>query len=183
MALTNNQLKQMYPFSSEKNRLKYLSYLNEFMQLYEINTQQRIAAFLAQIGHESGQLFYNEEIASGAAYEGRLDLGNTEKGDGIRFKGRGLIQITGRSNYQKLTNEMRGLPLGVDFVAEPDLLKEPEYAVKSACWWWHNRKLNELADDDCEASFKRITRIINGGYNGYTDRYKIWQRAKQILSA
>lgn len=182
MILTNDQLKKMYPFSTEKNRLKYLPYLNQFMPLFEINTQARAAAFLAQIGHESGQLFYNEEIASGKAYEGRLDLGNTEKGDGMKFKGRGLIQITGRANYQKLTNEMRGLPLGVDFVDQPDLLKEPEYAVKSACWWWHNCRLNELADSDSEANFKRITRIINGGYNGYTDRYKIWQRAKQILN-
>lgn len=179
--ITNNQLKQIYPFSSEKNRQKYLPYLDEYMPLYEINTKQRMAAFLAQIGHESGQLNYNEEIASGKAYEGRINLGNTEKGDGIKFKGRGLIQITGRANYQKLTNEMRGLALGVDFVTEPHLLKEPQYAVQSACWWWHNRKLNELADDDSEVSFKRITRIINGGYNGYTDRYKIWQRAKQIL--
>ncbi|QIK55024.1 glycoside hydrolase family 19 protein [Dysgonomonas sp. HDW5B] len=182
MMITNNQLKQIYPFSTESNRQKYLPYLNEFMSLYNIHTKDRIAAFLAQIGHESGQLFYNEEIASGKAYEGRRDLGNTEKGDGVRFKGRGLIQITGRANYQKLTNEMRGLPMGIDFVEEPDLLKKPEYATKSACWWWHNRGLNELADENTEVNFKRITRIINGGYNGYEDRYKIWQRAKQILS-
>lgn len=182
MTITNSQLKQIYPFSTEKNRQKYLSYLNEFMAFYNISTIQRIAAFLAQVGHESGQLFYCEEIASGKAYEGRVDLGNIEKGDGIRFKGRGLIQITGRANYQKLTNEMRDLPIGVDFVSEPHLLTEPQYAVKSACWWWHNRKLNELSDEDSEVNFKHITRIINGGYNGYTDRYKIWQRAKQILS-
>ena len=179
--ITNKQLKQIYPFSTESNREKYLPYLNEFMPLYEINTEERTAAFLAQIGHESGQLFYTEEIASGKAYEGRRDLGNTQKGDGTKFKGRGLIQITGRANYQKLTNEMRGLPMGVDFVDEPDLLKKPEYATRSACWWWHNRGLNELADSDTENSFKQITRIINGGYNGYTDRYKIWERAKQIL--
>lgn len=179
--LTNNQLKQIYPFSTESNRQKYLPYLNQFMSLYDIDTKERISAFLAQIGHESGQLFYNEEIASGKAYEGRRDLGNTQMGDGVKFKGRGLIQITGRTNYQKLTNEMRGLPMGIDFVEEPDLLKKPEYATKSACWWWHNRKLNELADENSETSFKRITRIINGGYNGYDDRYKIWQRAKQIL--
>lgn len=183
MILTNNHLKQIYPFSTESKRQTYLPYINQFMPEYGINTKERTAAFLAQIGHESGQLFYCEEIASGKAYEGRLDLGNTQKGDGVKFKGRGLIQITGRANYQQLTNQMRGLPMGVDFVTQPHLLKEPEYAVKSACWWWHNRKLNELADTDSEANFKRITRIINGGYNGYADRYKIWQRAKQILSA
>lgn len=181
MILTNNHLKYIYPFSTERNRLKYLPYFNEFMPFFDINSKQRMAAFLAQIGHESGQLFYCEEIASGRNYEGRLDLGNTQKGDGMRFKGRGLIQITGRANYQQLTNEMRGLPMGVDFVAEPHLLREPEYAVKSACWWWNNRRLNQLADNDTEVNFKRITRIINGGYNGYADRYKIWLRAKLIL--
>lgn len=179
--ITNNQLKQIYPFSTESNREKYLPYLNLFMSQYEIDTPKRIAAFLAQIGHESGQLFYTEEIASGQAYEGRRDLGNTQKGDGTKFKGRGLIQITGRANYERLTNEMQGLPMGADFVEEPNLLKKPQYATQSACWWWHNRRLNELADIDTETNFRKITRIINGGYNGYTDRYKIWQRAKQIL--
>lgn len=181
--ITNEQLKKIYPFSTERNRQLYLPYFNQFMPHYKINTTERVAAFLAQIGHESGQLYYNEEIVSGKAYENRTDLGNTQKGDGTRFKGRGLIQITGRANYQQLTNEMRGLALGTDFVEKPQLLKEPQYAVQSACWWWHNRQLNELADLNSEVSFKRITRIINGGYNGYTDRYKIWIRAIQILNS
>lgn len=180
--ITNSLLKKIYPFSTESNRLKYLPYLNEFMSLYEINTKERASAFLAQIGHESGQLHYSEEIASGSAYEGRKDLGNTQKGDGTKFKGRGLIQITGRANYQRLTNQMRGIPMGIDFVDEPHLLKYPQYATKSACWWWYDRKLNELADQASEVNFKRITRIINGGYNGYADRYKIWIRAKQLLN-
>lgn len=180
--ITDKQLKQIYPFATPANRDKYLPYLNQFMPMYDIDTNERAAAFLAQIGHESGQLHYVEELVSGQAYEGRGNLGNIQPGDGVKFKGRGLMQITGRANYQQLTDQMRGLPLGVDFVDEPHLLKLPTYAVQSACWWWSNRKLNALADADTETSFRQITRIINGGYNGYSDRYKLWQRAKKTIS-
>ncbi len=180
MILTNEQLKKIYPNSTEKNRQKYLSYLNYYAVMYEVNTFERWCAFLAQIGHESGQLQYVEELASGEAYEGRKNLGNTQKGDGKRYKGRGLIQITGRANYQRLTDEMRGLAMGVDFVEQPELLKEPEYAVQSAFWFWNDRKLNKYADLN-EDNFKKITKIINGGYNGYADRVAIWNRAKEVL--
>jgi len=139
--ITDDQLKQIYPNSTEQSRTKYLPYLNKYMEMYEINNADRIAAFLAQIGHESGQLKYSEEIASGSAYEGRKDLGNINTGDGKRFKGRGLIQITGRANYKQISDAF-----GVDFITHPELLSTPEYAVKSACWWWYNRKLNNLAD-------------------------------------
>lgn len=141
MELTNDQLKKIYPNSSQANRDKYLPYLNKYMGEYEINSSVRVAAFLAQIGHESAQLRYVEEIASGAAYEGRKDLGNTQKGDGVKYKGRGLIQITGRANYQEISKAF-----GIDFISNPELLSTPEYAVKSACWWWYNKKLNTLAD-------------------------------------
>ncbi|MFV0419826.1 MAG: glycoside hydrolase family 19 protein [Dysgonomonas sp.] len=141
MKITEDQLKQIYPSSTKQNRDKYLPYLNKYMDEYEINNADRIAAFLAQIGHESGQLKYSEEIASGDAYEGRKDLGNIYPGDGKKYKGRGLIQITGRSNYQQISRAF-----GVDFISNPELLSNPEFAVKSACWWWYNRKLNTLAD-------------------------------------
>ena len=95
--------------------------------------------FIAQIGHESGQLKYSEEIASGKAYEGRKDLGNTQQGDGVKFKGRGLIQITGRFNYIQLSKD-----LGEDFIKNPELLSTPKYAVQSACWFWNKNKLNDL---------------------------------------
>lgn len=175
--ITTEQLKKIYPFAKIGKIATFLPYLNRYMNLYEINTPTRQAAFLAQIGHESGQLFYTEEIASGKAYEGRRDLGNVFKGDGQRFKGRGLIQITGRSNYSQISHAF-----GIDFLAHPELLKEPEYATQSACWWWYNRKLNILSDTPTEINFKKITRIINGGYNGYADRFKMWQRAKLILN-
>ena len=137
--LTNEQLKAIMPSSTEENRQKYLPFLNKYMGEYGIDTPHRQAQFLAQIGHESVQLRYSREIASGAAYEGRKDLGNTELGDGVRFKGRGLIQITGRSNYKQISDEW-----GIDFISNPELLEQPEYAVKSACWWYKKNVLNKL---------------------------------------
>ena len=139
MKITNDLLKKLLPQSTEGNRQKYLPYLNKYMQEYEINTPERITAFIAQIGHESAQLRYSEEIASGKAYEGRKDLGNIQPGDGVKYKGRGLIQITGRYNYEKASKA-----LGVDFIKEPELLEQPEWAVKSACWWYQQNVLNKL---------------------------------------
>ena len=139
MNITNDFLKQVMPASTEANRKKYLEWLNYFMSLYKINSDKKIAAFIAQIGHESGQLRYVEELASGKAYEGRKDLGNTQQGDGVKFKGRGLIQITGRFNYIQLSKD-----LGEDFIKTPELLSTPKYAVQSACWFWNKNKLNDL---------------------------------------
>jgi predicted chitinase len=171
--MTNEQLKAIMPQSTEVNRQKYLPFLNKYMQEYGISTSARQAAFIAQIGHESAHLRYVEEIASGAAYEGRKNLGNTQPGDGKRFKGRGLIQITGRNNYQQISDAW-----GVDFVSQPELLTTPEYAVKSACWWWYEHKLNPLAD---VGDFLKITKIINGGTNGLADRQALYSRAKESL--
>ena len=139
MKITNEFLKEVMPQSTEANRQKYLEWLNYFMPKYGIDTDKEVAAFVAQIGHESGQLRYVEELASGKAYEGRKDLGNTQGGDGIRFKGRGLIQITGRFNYIQLSKD-----LGEDFIKNPALLSTPKYAVQSACWFWNKNKLNDL---------------------------------------
>ncbi|MDH6355485.1 putative chitinase [Dysgonomonas sp. PH5-45] len=174
--VTPQQLKQIFPQATSKNIDLFLPHLNKYMLEYGINTPVRQAAFLAQIGHESGQLRYVEEIASGKAYEGRRDLGNVYKGDGVKFKGRGLIQITGRGNYKQVSEAF-----GIDLLANPELLASPEYAAMSACWWWHNRGLNDLADLNTINSFKKITRIINGGYNGYNDRLKLWNNAKRVL--
>ena len=146
--------------------------LSEWMRVYCIDTPQRIWAFLATVGIESGRLLYVEEIASGAAYEGRKDLGNTEKGDGVRFKGRGLIQITGRTNYAEVSNA-----LGVDFIAEPSKLRELPYCVSASCWWWYTHKLNETADT-CDT--KKIRRRVNGGLNGYNEFLAFYERAKTI---
>jgi len=140
---------------------------------YGIDTTRRAAAFLAQIAHESGSLKYVEEIASGEAYEGRADLGNTQLGDGKRFKGRGLIQITGRATYKELSAE-----LGYDFIAHPEDLEKPGPAAYSAAWFWDSRHLNRLADID---AFDKITRRINGGLNGIEDRRKHWRQCAAVL--
>ena len=139
---------------------------------YEINTSRRENAFIAQIAHESGEFRYLRELASGAAYEGRADLGNTEPGDGIRYKGRGLIQITGRANYHLISND-----LGVDFISSPELLEQPQYATESAGWFWDQKNLNRLADI---GDFVLITKRINGGTNGLLNREEYWNKAKII---
>ena len=171
--LNKVDLKKIYPFATQKNIDLYADILIEQMGRAEINTPLRIAAFLAQIGHESGQLRYVEEIASGRAYEGRKDLGNIMQGDGVKYKGRGLIQITGRANYTAVAKD-----LGINCVDYPQLLCEPENAVAASIWFWNKRRLNTFADIP---DFEKITRIINGGLNGYADRLNIYERAKKIV--
>ncbi len=142
-----------------------------------MTTMLRRAHFLAQVGHESGELRYTEEIASGAAYEGRADLGNTEAGDGPRFKGRGLIQLTGRANYEAF-----GKFCGQDFCsgdAEARIGTDATLAVQAAVWFWQTRKLNELADKD---DVLDITKRVNGGLNGLDDRKRLLMRAKWFLA-
>lgn len=153
----------------------FIQPLNAAMQEFQINTPARQAAFLAQIGHESGQLRYVRELASGEAYERRKDLGNTEQGDGVRFKGRGLIQITGRSNYLLCSVALFDDDRLVQF---PELLEDPMNACRSAAWFWKSHGLNELAD---EGNFLRITKVINGGTNGYADRSALYVTAKEVL--
>lgn len=138
----------------------YLPFLEKYMIEYEINTKLRIAAFIAQLLHESGNFKYVKELASGDAYDTRTDLGNTPEkdGDGRKFKGRGLIQITGKFNYQALSKDFK-----IDLIKNPELLETPDLAVRSACWFWKGKKLNLLAD---KSDFKLITKRINGGLNG-----------------
>ncbi len=147
------------------------------MDAFGINTPERAAAFLAQVGHESGQLRHVREIwgptPAQCRYEGRADLGNTEPGDGKRFMGRGLIQITGRKNYL-----LCGFALDLDLLARPELLEQPVAAAASAAWYWHNRNLNRFAD---AGDFVGLTRAINGGTNGLADRRALWARAKMML--
>ena len=153
---------------------RLVGYLNTYALEFDITTPLRWAHYLAQIMHESGGFRYSEEIASGKAYEGRADLGNTQKGDGVRFKGRGLIQITGRANYTAYAKYC-----GYDVVAKPELLERLPGAVKSAMWYWQTHGLNELADKD---KFLTITKRINGGTNGLESRQKYLERAKKVLN-
>lgn len=152
------------------SQIKY----NQQSQIIAIKNELKLA--ISEIKHESGSLKWKEEIASGAAYERRRDLGNIYRGDGRRFKGRGVIQLTGRSNYQWASRA-----LGIDLVSNPLKATEPIISSRIACLYWQSRNLNRYADQETIAGFRAITRRINGGYNGWTDRLKHWRIARKAL--
>ncbi|QJP95499.1 glycoside hydrolase family 19 protein [Pseudomonas fluorescens] len=176
MAISQQQLLQILPNARPVAGV-FVPVLNTAMQRYQIVGRKRVAAFIAQLGHESGQLRYVREIwgptPAQAKYEGRADLGNTQPGDGSKYRGRGLIQITGRANYAAC-----GEALGLNLITQPELLELPQYAAMSAAWFWKQNGLNDLADRD---QFNTITRRINGGLNGLQDRLEIWSRAQAVL--
>ncbi len=167
------QLCAIMPRLKKDKAEQYLPLLNAAMAEVEINTPRRRAAFLAQLAHESAELRYFEEVASGEAYEGRKDLGNTQPGDGKRYKGRGPIQLTGRNNYRSA-----GKALGLDLEGTPQRAADPDVGFRVAGWFWKANKLNPLAD---AGNFDAITRRINGGYNGKADRDAYHQRALRLL--
>ncbi len=171
--ITQEQLSAIAPYSKRDRLEKLLPHLNNTMQRYAITTPLRKAHFIAQVGHESDGFNTNVEYASGAAYEGRRDLGNTQAGDGVRFKGRGLIQVTGRANYADC-----GRALGVDLISNPQRLGDYDLACLSAGWYWDTRKLNADADYD---DILTITKVINGGTNGLADRQSYLARAKRVF--
>lgn len=156
--------------ASRADASKFAGIIDAVLEKYEINTEQRRRAFLAQVGHESGGLHYLKELwgptPAQKRYEGRKDLGNIVVGDGKKFMGRGLLQTTGRSNYVKC-----GIALKLDLENHPELLEIPENALKSACQFWKDNNLNSLVND-----FKALTRRINGGYNGLAERTALYER-------
>jgi putative chitinase len=174
--LNVNSLRAIMGHSSSKTVDPYFPILSTLLGKYRVNTPLRIAHFLAQVGHESLSLRYTEEIASGQAYEGRVDLGNIQKGDGPRFKGRGLIQLTGRSNY-----EQYGAHANLNLLKKGNeslIAKNPRYAVDASLWFWDTRNLNRYADED---NLRAVTRRVNGGFNGLEDRKSYLNRAKFFL--
>ena len=177
MPITEQQLLRILPNAGRQAGV-FVPVLNTAMSRYAIVTPQRIAAFIAQVGHESGQLRYVREIwgptAQQVGYEGRADLGNTVKGDGSKYRGRGLIQITGRANYAAC-----GEALGLDLINHPELLEQPQHAAMSAAWFWSTKGLNTLAD---KGEFVKITRRINGGVNGLEDRQRLYAQAQKVLA-
>ena len=177
MSITQQQLLQILPNAGPFAGV-FVPVLNAAMGHYQIVGTKRVAAFIAQIGHESGQLKYVKEIwgptAAQTKYEGRKDLGNTVAGDGSKYRGRGLIQITGRANYMAC-----GEALGLDLIKQPELLEKPQHACMSAAWFWATKGLNTLADAD---QFDKITRRINGGQNGAADRQALYARALKVLA-
>jgi putative chitinase len=178
MILTEDQFRQMMPNGAREGRLDaHWPYVVPALERACIDTPNRIAAFLAQLAHESGEFRWMEEIwgptAQQLGYEGRADLGNVYPGDGYRFRGRAGIGLTGRANYRQAGND-----LGVDLVTYPDKAATPEYATAISTWFWNSRQLSPVADMNW---IKTITKVINGGYNGLEDRIRCWNRNRVIL--
>jgi putative chitinase len=171
---SKEKLAIVLPLATASKIDRFFEPLKAGMTRYGVTTPLQMAHFIAQIGHESMSFLYTEEIASGAAYEGRRDLGNTQPGDGKRFKGRGLIQLTARANYAAYSKFT-----GIDYLAKPALLStDPMVAVDVSCWFWKDRGVDKLAEMD---DVKAVTKRINGGYNGLDDRMQNLQRAKAVL--
>ena len=203
--LSIDVLKEMVPSAGEETINQYLPALNEVLPKFEINTPLRLAHFIAQIAHESGNFrhsienlnysaaalravfgkyFPTEEMAqeyhrkkekiANVVYANRLGNGDTESGEGWKYRGRGLIQLTGKSNYEQCSQD-----LDIDLLENPDAICEQEVlSVSVACWFWDKRKLNEIADQD---DLLTITKRINGGTNGLEDRKKHLQQCKLAL--
>ena len=181
MPISKQQLLRILPNAGQSAGV-FIAVLNTAMVRYQIVGTLRQAAFIAQVGHESGQFRYVRELGSDQ-YLSKYDtgslakrLGNTEEvdGDGQKYRGRGLIQITGRSNYMAC-----GEALGLDLVKRPELLEAPEHACMSAAWFWATKGLNTQAD---AGQFDRITQRINGGQNGAADRQALYARALKVLA-
>lgn len=164
------------------------------MDAYGIDTPERQAAFLAQVGHESGGLLYTTEIwgptPTQSRYEGRKDLGNTQPGDGKRFRGHGLIQVTGRNNHARARDRLRAKfpDMAVpDFEAQPDTLAQMRWAALSAADFWAAHDLNKWAD---ARDFDGVSDVINrgrktstvGDANGYADRLAKYEKAREVLA-
>lgn len=208
-SITEQQLRAILP--SCQNPASWVPHIEVGFDRYGIESSQRRAAFLAQVGHESNQFNRLEENLNYSAprlrevfaryfpddatarryerqrerianrvYADRLGNGPEDSGDGWKYRGRGLIQVTGKSNYRDAGTEL-GLPL----VDRPELLQDPANAVMSACWFWKSRGLNALADHapgaNDDTDFRKITKAINGGLAGLEERRQIWLRARQAL--
>jgi putative chitinase len=163
---------------------EHMHHIEHAMAVFEINNPARQAAFLAQIGHESGGLKWLRELwgptAAQHRYETRSDLGNTQPGDGRRYAGRGWIQLTGRDNYRRAYERLlERFPDCPDFEADPERVATARWAALTAAEFWFNAGLNTLAD---QGKFETITRRINGGLNGYADRLARHEDAKQALA-
>ncbi|NMX61124.1 glycoside hydrolase family 19 protein [Pseudomonas sp. WS 5079] len=180
--MTLTQLQQILPNARAQAGVFILA-LNAAMLHRHITGPKRMAAFIAQVGHESGELRYVRELG-GEHYLSKYDtgtlaarLGNTPDadGDGQKYRGRGLIQITGRRNYLACSRALFGDERLLHF---PELLEQPQWAAESAAWFWHSNGLNELADQD---QFTAITRRINGGLNGLEHRQQLWAKARAVL--
>lgn len=182
MQLTVALMKKIYPKANTNNIVTHLDHINKALDWYQINNYRRVAAFMAVCGNETGQLNAFSEVGSAsylAKYDGRKDLGNTQPGDGARFKGRGAIQLTGRANYTLAAKDF-----GIDFVNNPDLVATPQYAWLVSGWYWavlwkrYNVDLNAYADKE---DLLTIQKRVNGGMIGWENRKALYDAMLPIL--
>ena len=208
--ITIDQLDMAVPKARYEDLVRYIDFLNEGMEQFEINTPNRIAAFIAQVAHESAdfrdteenlnyswqalratwprefptdafaqQYHRQPEPIANIAYAGRHGNGDEASGDGWKYRGRGLIQLTFHDNYQAYSQAIADPSIMTD----PDQVAQPRHAAVSACWFWNKDHLNALADAGDEASFNQISYTINGGWNGKADRLENWAEAKAVMLA
>lgn len=169
--ITEHVLRNLCPYAKPDLLKAVVDNFNQLAPSYDITSDLRVCHFFAQAAVETAWFDTLQEYASGREYEGRLDLGNTQAGDGVKYKGRGIFQVTGRANYGTI-----GAKMGLDLINHPELLLEPRNAVISALIYWQSRKMNALADAD---DINGATRAVNGGYNGLSER----KRALDVLKA
>ena len=200
MIITVDVLKAIAP-GAKKTGYRLLpelaEYMNYWFPLFDIDQKGEYCHFLCQAAHETDSFNTLEEYATGKAYDGRADLGNIKVGDGIKYKGKGIFQTTGRGNYRALNPKwVLKAPdnIPVDFEETPKLLLKPVYAVWSACQYWDDRSFNDFANmpDDSKIYSKKLKRElspleyitwrINGAFNGFSEREKFYKRAKEIIN-
>ena len=175
MKITEQQIRRIMPKAMSERVKEFVKSFNDYSEQFGIDTPLRVAHYIAQVAHETGELKWLEEIASGQKYEGRKDLGNTQPGDGKRFKGRGYLQCTGRANYQAYQDS--GYCVG-DLMAHPEWLAKQPGCQKASMWFWKRNNLNKYADaDDCRS----VTKKINGGHNSYSQRAYHTRVAKTVF--
>lgn len=175
MTITESQVRRIMPRAQSDRVKEFVESFNKYSDQFEINTKLRAIHYIAQVAHETGELKWLEEIASGQQYEGRKDLGNIQAGDGKRFKGRGYLQTTGRSNYQKYADS--GYCVG-DLMSHPEWLAQQPGCQKASMFFWLTHGLNELADKD---DARTISKRINGGWNGLAQRLYYMRVAKRVF--
>lgn len=173
MCIAKRVFPKIFEIAPEKFQ-EYIYFFFESLMEYSIFSPVEVATYLAQIVHETGELRYMTEL-NPTNYEGNKSLGNIKKGDGAKFIGRGAFQITGRRNYNYVSNK-----LGVNFIENPELLAESQYAFRSAGAFWKLKKISENVGTDYE-SFKQVTKKINDGYNGLEERWNYFQELLKFI--
>ena len=170
-----HQLAEIWECAEHLIKPEEIVELNECLHKFNITTSNRIRHFLSQTAHESGGGKWKKELSDGWYLEGRTDLGNTQEGDGPRFKGAGYIQLTGRYNYQKFADYIKDQNVmnGYEYVAQ-------NYPFSSAGYWWESNGMNEFCDTN--PTVEQVTRRVNGGYNGLEDRKHYYRLATMEIT-